>query len=36
VASLFTPGFKVRGILNAVLGSLLLTILTVLLRYLVF
>ncbi|MGD0872082.1 MAG: phage holin family protein [Bryobacteraceae bacterium] len=36
VASLFTPGFKVRGILNAVLGSLVLTILTSLLRQLVF
>ena len=36
VASLFTPGFKMRGILNAVLGSLVLTILTLLLRQLVF
>jgi uncharacterized membrane protein YvlD (DUF360 family) len=36
VASLFTPGFKVRGILNALLGSLVLTILTFLLRQLVF
>jgi len=36
VASLFTPGFKVQGILNAILGSLVLTILTFLLRQLVF
>ncbi|MGA3017086.1 MAG: phage holin family protein [Bryobacteraceae bacterium] len=36
VASLFTPGFKMRGIPNALLGSLVLTILTFLLRQLVF
>jgi putative membrane protein len=36
VASLFTPGFKVRGILHAILGALLLTILTYLLSLLVF
>jgi putative membrane protein len=36
VASLFTPGFKIRGILNALLGSLVLTILTFLLRLVVF
>ncbi len=36
VASLFTPGFKVQGILNAILGSLVLTVLTFLLRRLVF
>ncbi len=35
VASLFSPGFKVRGILNAILGALVLTILTSLLRHLV-
>jgi len=36
LASLFTPGFKVRGFLAAVLGSLVLTILTAILRRLVF
>jgi putative membrane protein len=36
VSSLFTPGFKVHGILNAILGALLLTIITSLLRLLVF
>ena len=36
LASLFTPGFKVRGFLSAVLGSMVLTILTSILRYLVF
>jgi putative membrane protein len=36
LASLFTPGFKVHGFLNAVLGSLVLTILTAILRRLVF
>jgi putative membrane protein len=34
VASLFTPGFKMRGIMNALLGSLVLTILSFLLRHL--
>jgi putative membrane protein len=32
LASLFTPGFRVRGFLPAVLGSLVLTILTYILR----
>jgi putative membrane protein len=32
LASLFTPGFKVRGFLSAVLGSLVLTVLTWFLR----
>jgi putative membrane protein len=36
LASLFTPGFRVNGFLNAVLGSLVLTILTSVLRRLVF
>jgi putative membrane protein len=36
LASLFTPGFKVRGFLNAILGALLLTVLEYLLRMLVF
>jgi putative membrane protein len=36
LASLFTPGFKVRGFLSALLGSIVLTILTSILRYLVF
>jgi putative membrane protein len=36
LASLFTPGFKVRGFLPALLGSVVLTILTTILRYLVF
>jgi putative membrane protein len=36
LASLFTPGFKVRGFLAALLGSIVLTILTTILRYLVF
>jgi putative membrane protein len=35
LASMFTPGFRVRGILNAILGALLLTILEGLLRFLV-
>ena len=35
LASVFTPGFKVRGFLHAVLGSLVLTILTSILRRLV-
>ncbi|HXS96582.1 MAG TPA: phage holin family protein [Candidatus Limnocylindrales bacterium] len=33
VASLLTPGFKVRGFLAALLGSLVLTVLTSLLRW---
>lgn len=36
LASLFTPGFKVHGFLSAVAGSLVLTILTAVLRYVVF
>jgi putative membrane protein len=36
LASLFTPGFKVYGFLSAVLGSLVLTILTTILRWVVF
>lgn len=36
LASLFTPGFAVRGFLSAVLGSVVLTILTTILRHLVF
>ena len=36
LASLFTPGFKVRGFLSAILGSLVLTILAAILRGLVF
>jgi putative membrane protein len=36
LASLFTPGFKVHGFLSAVLGSLVLTILTTILRRVVF
>lgn len=36
LASLFTPGFKVRGFLSAILGSVVLTILTAILRTLVF
>ena len=32
VAALFTPGFRIRGFLNAVLGSVLLTVLTYILR----
>ena len=36
LASLFTPGFKVHGFLSAVLGSLVLTILTSVLRHVVF
>jgi len=35
LASVFTPGFKVRGFLPAVAGSLVLTILTAILRGLV-
>ena len=36
LASLFTPGFKVRGILHAILGAFVLTVLTSLLDRLVF
>jgi putative membrane protein len=36
LASLFTPGFKIRGFLPAVIGSVVLTILTWILRTLVF
>ena len=36
LASLFTPGFAVRGFLAAFLGSIVLTILTTILRRLVF
>jgi putative membrane protein len=36
VASMFTPGFRVRGFLHAILGALLLTIIASLLRVLVF
>lgn len=36
LASLFTPGFKVHGFLSAVLGALVLTILSAILRHVVF
>jgi len=36
LASLFTPGFKIHGFLAAILGSLVLTILSAILRSLVF
>jgi putative membrane protein len=36
LASMFTPGFKIRGFFSAVIGSLVLTVLTWLLRHLVF
>ncbi len=36
LASLFTPGFRVRGFLSAVAGSLILTILASILRRVVF
>jgi putative membrane protein len=36
LASLMVPGFAVRGFLSAVLGSLVLTILTAVLRHVVF
>jgi putative membrane protein len=36
LASLFTPGFAVRGFLSAIFGSVVLTILTAVLRSLVF
>jgi putative membrane protein len=35
LAAMITPGFRVRGFLNAILGALVLTILTSLLRALV-
>jgi len=35
LASVFTPGFRVRGFLSAMLGSLALTIISAILRYLV-
>jgi len=35
LASLFTPGFRVRGFVAALLGSIVLTILTYVLRHLV-
>lgn len=36
LASLFSPGFRVSGFLPAVIGSLALTIITAILRFLVF
>jgi len=36
LASMLTPGFKIRGFFSAVIGSLVLTILTWILRRLVF
>jgi len=36
LASMFTPGFKVHGFLSALAGSLVLTILSSVLRYVVF
>jgi putative membrane protein len=36
LASLFTPGFRVHGFLAAFLGSIVLTILIFILRYVVF
>jgi putative membrane protein len=36
LASLVTPGFQVRGFLSALAGSLVLTILTAILRHMVF
>ncbi len=36
IAALFAPGFAVRGFLAAFLGSLVLTILTAILRHMVF
>jgi putative membrane protein len=35
LASLLTPGFRVRGFLDAILGALVLSILTMILRHLV-
>jgi putative membrane protein len=36
LASLFTPGFRVHGFLSAILGSIVLTILSGILRWVVF
>jgi putative membrane protein len=36
LAAMLTPGFKIRGFFSAVIGSLVLTILTWILRHLVF
>src|SRR5579863_2086757 len=36
LASLFTPGFRIRGFFSAVIGSVVLTILTWILRRMVF
>ncbi len=36
LAALFTPGFRVRGFLPALIGSVVLTLLTSFLRYIVF
>ncbi len=36
LASLFTPGFRVRGFFSAAIGSVALTILTLVLRHIVF
>ena len=36
LAAVFTPGFRVRGFLSAVIGSVALTILTLVLRHVVF
>jgi len=36
LASLFTPGFKIRGFFSAVVGSIVLTVLTWILRRVVF
>jgi putative membrane protein len=36
LAALFTPGFRVRGFLPALIGSVVLTLLTSFMRYIVF
>jgi putative membrane protein len=36
LASLFVPGFQVRGFLNAMIGSVVLTVLNFILRHMVF
>jgi len=36
LASLFVPGFKIQGFLNAILGSVVLTILNAIFRHMVF
>ena len=36
LASLFTPGFRVHGLIAALLGSIVLSILTAILRFVVF